>query len=141
MYVMWCTNIHRQNNIHVNFKDKLHWVELYKHSSRSEGLGGRTDCPEALTALPTCCFCDFRWKIWRNKFLDRKTGEMAQQLRALAALPEDLSSIPSLHMAAHKCLQRENPTPFSGFHRHQAHRCYTSIYADKTTIHIKNKLI
>jgi hypothetical protein len=31
-------------------------------------------------------------------------GEMAQQLRALIALPEVLSSIPSNHMAAHKHL-------------------------------------
>ena len=31
-------------------------------------------------------------------------GEMAQQLRALAALPEDLGSIPSTHTAAHNCL-------------------------------------
>jgi hypothetical protein len=30
--------------------------------------------------------------------------EMAQQLRALAALPEDLGSIPSTHMVAHNCL-------------------------------------
>jgi hypothetical protein len=29
---------------------------------------------------------------------------MAQQLRALPALPEDLSSIPSNHMMAHKYL-------------------------------------
>jgi len=31
-------------------------------------------------------------------------GEMAQQLRALTALPEDLSSIPSNHMVAHNHL-------------------------------------
>jgi hypothetical protein len=31
-------------------------------------------------------------------------GEMAQQLRALAALAEDLGSIPSTHTAAHNCL-------------------------------------
>ncbi|KAL6077744.1 hypothetical protein STEG23_007898, partial [Scotinomys teguina] len=30
-------------------------------------------------------------------------GEMALQLRALAALPEDPGSIPSTHMAAHNC--------------------------------------
>jgi hypothetical protein len=30
-------------------------------------------------------------------------GEMAQRLRALAALPEVLSSIPSMHIAAHNC--------------------------------------
>ena len=31
-------------------------------------------------------------------------GEMAQCLRALTVLPEDLSSIPSNHMVAHKHL-------------------------------------
>ena len=31
-------------------------------------------------------------------------GEMAQWIRALAALPEDPGSIPSTHMAAHNCL-------------------------------------
>jgi hypothetical protein len=31
-------------------------------------------------------------------------GEMAQQPRALAALPEDLGSIPSNHMVTHHCL-------------------------------------
>jgi hypothetical protein len=30
-------------------------------------------------------------------------GEMAQQLRTLAALPKVLSSIPSTHIAAHNC--------------------------------------
>jgi hypothetical protein len=30
-----------------------------------------------------------------------KAGEMAQQLRALAAFPENQSLIPSTHMAAH----------------------------------------
>jgi hypothetical protein len=32
-------------------------------------------------------------------------GEMAQRLKALAALPEDPGSIPSTHMVAHNCLQ------------------------------------
>jgi hypothetical protein len=31
-------------------------------------------------------------------------GEMAQQLKALAALPEDLGSIPSTHMTTYNCL-------------------------------------
>jgi hypothetical protein len=31
-------------------------------------------------------------------------GEMDQQLRALAALPEGLGSTPNTHMAAHSCL-------------------------------------
>ena len=30
-------------------------------------------------------------------------GEMAQQFRALAVLPEDMGSIPSPHMAAQNC--------------------------------------
>jgi hypothetical protein len=33
-----------------------------------------------------------------------RAGEMAQQLRALAALPEVPGSIPSIHMVAHSCL-------------------------------------
>jgi hypothetical protein len=36
--------------------------------------------------------------------LRRGAGEMAQQLRALTALPEVLSSIPSNHMVAHNHL-------------------------------------
>ena len=32
---------------------------------------------------------------------DFRAGEMAQQLRAVAALPGDPGSIPSIHMAAH----------------------------------------
>jgi hypothetical protein len=34
-----------------------------------------------------------------------KAGEMAQQLRALTALPEVLSSIPSKHMVVHNHLK------------------------------------
>jgi hypothetical protein len=33
-----------------------------------------------------------------------RAREMAQRLRALAAFAEDLSTIPSTHMAAHNCL-------------------------------------
>ncbi|KAL6062463.1 hypothetical protein STEG23_001707 [Scotinomys teguina] len=36
---------------------------------------------------------------------ERGAGEMAQLLRALAALPEDLGSISSTHMVTHKCLE------------------------------------
>ena len=34
----------------------------------------------------------------------KMAGRMAEQLRALAALPEVLSSIPSMHMVAHNHL-------------------------------------
>ena len=36
-------------------------------------------------------------------------GEMAQRLRALTALPGDLGSVPSTHMAAHNCLKMQFP--------------------------------
>ena len=42
-------------------------------------------------------------KNWQRERM-RGAGEMAQQLGALAVLPEDLGSIPSTHMAAHNCL-------------------------------------
>ena len=35
---------------------------------------------------------------------DDRTGDRAQQLRALTAVPEDLGSVPSTHMAAHNYL-------------------------------------
>jgi hypothetical protein len=38
------------------------------------------------------------------KTVEHRAGEMAQGLRALTALPEVLSSIPSNHMAAHNHL-------------------------------------
>jgi hypothetical protein len=40
----------------------------------------------------------------RVKNLGSRAGEMAQRLRALTALPEILSSIPSNHMVAHNHL-------------------------------------
>jgi hypothetical protein len=43
-------------------------------------------------------FCLFKEPIYP------RAGEMAQQLRALIALPEVLSSIPSNHMMAHNHL-------------------------------------
>jgi hypothetical protein len=39
------------------------------------------------------------------KNIQNGAGEMAQQFRALAALPEVLSSIPSNHIVAHNHLQ------------------------------------
>jgi hypothetical protein len=40
----------------------------------------------------------------KEKEIQDRPGEMAQELRALTALPEILSSIPSDHMIAHNCL-------------------------------------
>jgi hypothetical protein len=44
---------------------------------------------------------DMNLRIKKNK---NRAGEMAQQLRALTAIPEVLSLIPSNHMVAHSHL-------------------------------------
>jgi hypothetical protein len=48
------------------------------------------------------CLLEFKKK--KKVFRDR-SEELSQQLRALAVLPEDLSSIPSTHMTADNHLQ------------------------------------
>ena len=53
-----------------------------------------------------------------------EAGEMAQQLRALAALIEDPGSIPSTHRAA---LVPGNPMPSSDSRGHQAHMWFTDM--------------
>jgi hypothetical protein len=40
----------------------------------------------------------------KQQKISKRAGEVAQRLRALAALPEDPGSIPSIHIAAHNCL-------------------------------------
>jgi hypothetical protein len=57
--------------------------------------------PHACCGIHTACMCT-HW-INTQKCKD-VTGEMAQQLRALTALPQVLSSIPSNHMVAHNHL-------------------------------------
>ena len=51
---------------------------------------------------------------------------MAQQLRVLAALPEDPGKIPSTHMAVHNCLIQVLGDMTS----------HTDIHAGKTPMHI-----
>jgi hypothetical protein len=46
---------------------------------------------------------------------------MAQKLRALAALPEDLGSILSTHMAAHNCLNSSSRATF--LYKQANHQC------------------
>jgi hypothetical protein len=65
----------------------------------------------------------FKNKTKQNKTKQNKTkptkdlmfwaGEMAQWLRAMTALPEVLSSVPSNHMVAHNHVQWD-PMPSSG---------------------------
>jgi hypothetical protein len=45
---------------------------------------------------------------WHLKTPVTEAGEMAQQLRALTALPDELSSIPSTHMAAQSSLRLQS---------------------------------
>jgi len=57
--------------------------------------------------------------------------EMARQLRAMAALVEDLSLIPSSFMVAHNHLelQSQDPAPSSGLPRH-----YNVVPGDAQTV-------
>lgn len=67
--------------------------------------------------------------------------ERSQQLRALAALAQDLHPIPSAYMAAHNALQFQSQgiqCPLSGLHRLQACMWYADIHAGKTPISIKD---
>jgi hypothetical protein len=50
---------------------------------------------------------------WEDLKTHGQAGEINQRLRALTALPEVLSSIPSNHMVAHNHLQQV-PMPSSG---------------------------
>ena len=43
--------------------------------------------------------CYAAFFVWKTNFFG--DGEMAQQLRALSTLAENLGSVPSTHMAAH----------------------------------------
>jgi hypothetical protein len=63
--------------------------------------------------------------------MKRGAGEIAQRLRLLAFLPEDLGSIPSTHMAAYNYLQLQ----FRGYDT------FTEIYMQtKHKCTLKNKL-
>lgn len=57
---------------------------------------------------------------------EARAGEMALQLRALAALPDDPDPIPSTHMAGHNCVTTvlEDLTP--------SHR-----WSGKTSTHVR----
>ena len=68
-----------------------------------------------------------------------RVREMAQQLRALAALAEDLGSVPSTHTVVHNHLKLHfwgNMVSCSDFCEHQTHVWSTYADAGKTVIHI-----
>jgi hypothetical protein len=47
-----------------------------------------------------------------------RAGKMAQWLRALTSLPEDIDSIPNTHLAAHNCLAPIIFSPPKVLHEH-----------------------
>ena len=62
--------------------------------------------------------------------------EMAQSLRALTAIPEDLGSVPSTYMAAHNPWQFQwilDPSPFSGLCGHCMYVCGAQTYMQTKT--------
>jgi len=68
-------------------------------------------------------------------------GEMVQWLRALAALAEVLSSVPSTHVVAHSLLWLwflGGLKPPSDFYGYWAYTWYTHIHKDKTFTHKVN---
>ena len=72
----------------------------------------------------------------------QKAGEMAQWLRALAALREDLGSIPSTHKAAHSCPRRLATFFWPPWALHACvygHVCQQNICTHKIIIKNENK--
>lgn len=67
---------------------------------------------------------------------------MAQQIRAIAALAEDLGSGQHLHGHPQPYVNPvpADPVPASDFCRHQVHTQYTCIQAGKTQNKIQNKI-
>jgi len=71
-----------------------------------------------------------------NNAKKKPAGEVAQWLKALAALSGDLGSISRNHMVAHSNSSSKGPNT-SGLRSHQIHAWYTDMHPEKPTIHIK----
>jgi hypothetical protein len=72
----------------------------------------------------------------RVKTLSVRAGKMAQCFRALAALTEDIGSVPNTQMMVHNCLTPvlENLVSPSGLYRHLAHMWFIYIHVAKQTL-------
>ena len=79
--------------------------KIFKEPQRILPYWGLEIAPEKIQREDSINYLDYKNKstITTTK-IDHGAGEMAQKLRALAALPEALSSIPSNHMVAHNHL-------------------------------------
>lgn len=75
------------------------------------------------------------------KVFMNRAGEMAQQLRAQAALPEDWGAVPSPHMASYNHLSLQfqgSSAPFLASSSH-AYTWHTNIHVGKALRNIKDK--
>lgn len=74
-----------------------------------------------------------------RNYLNFEAGEKVQQLRAQAALAEDLRLFPAStwQLTALMPVPGDPVPPSPGFHRHQEYTQWTYIHTDKTLIHIK----
>jgi hypothetical protein len=73
-------------------------------SCRRSGIRSKPLASGLAAIQSKACYLDFGLQTEGKKLILKiklGAGEMAQQLRALTALPEVLSSIPSNHMVAH----------------------------------------
>jgi hypothetical protein len=90
----------------TNLFTSLSW-ELYELDCGSEGNPSCTfkhgDLPESLFAFDTISWTDVE-NAWYSRLRAPGAGELAQQLRALATLAEDLGLLSSTHGTAHNCL-------------------------------------
>ena len=81
-------------------------------------------------------------RVLLHKIRKNSTGarDVAQWLKALTALPQDLSLIPGTHMVISSTIyhssSRKSPVS-SGLCRHQACKWCTDIHVGRTPIHIK----
>jgi hypothetical protein len=66
-----------------------------------------------------------------------RAGEMAVELKALAALPEDWGLIPRMHIVAHKHLSLQFQGIWHTFWPPKAPGTHVGIHEGKTLIHIK----
>lgn len=74
-----------------------------------------------------------------QNYLNFEARKMVQQLRAQAALTEDLRLFPAStwQLTALTPLPGDPGPPSSGFHRYQEYTQCTYIHPDKTLMHIK----
>jgi hypothetical protein len=104
---MWYTNTHADKNAQTHKIINLNKIKpsLRATQNVTKGIKLNSHIVFLLVHLAALDFLPrgIHGRKWHQKNTNR-AGEMAQWLRALATLPEVLSSIPSNHMGAHNHL-------------------------------------